>query len=79
LALDLPIGSDALPSVLDDLDELVAVATGRVYFAKDARLRADQVRAMYPRLDEFQKVKSRVDPNDQLTSDLARRLDLVGK
>jgi decaprenylphospho-beta-D-ribofuranose 2-oxidase len=79
LALDLPIGSDALPSVLDDLDELVAVATGRVYFAKDARLRADQVRAMYPRLDEFRKVKSRVDPNDQLTSDLARRLDLVGK
>jgi decaprenylphospho-beta-D-ribofuranose 2-oxidase len=79
LALDLPIGSDALARVLDDLDELVAVATGRVYFAKDARLRADQVRAMYPRLDEFQRVKSRVDPNDQLTSDLARRLDLVGK
>jgi decaprenylphospho-beta-D-ribofuranose 2-oxidase len=79
LALDLPVGSDALPVVLDDLDALVVAATGRVYFAKDARLRADQVRVMYPRLEEFQNVKSRVDPNDQLTSDLARRLDLVGK
>ena len=79
LALDLPVGSDRLPCVLDDLDALVVVATGRVYFAKDARLQADQVRVMYPRLEEFRKVKSRVDPNDQLTSDLARRLDLVGK
>jgi len=79
LALDLPVGGDTLPGVLDDLDSLVVAATGRVYFAKDARLKPDQVRAMYPRLEEFRKVKSRVDPNDQLTSDLARRLDLVGK
>jgi decaprenylphospho-beta-D-ribofuranose 2-oxidase len=79
LALDLPVGSEALPGVLDDLDALVVAATGRVYFAKDARLKPDQVRVMYPRLDEFRAVKSRVDPHDQLTSDLARRLHLVGK
>lgn len=79
LALDLPVGAPALPGVLDELDELVAAASGRVYFAKDARLSADQVRVMYPRLDEFLKIKSHVDPKGQLTSDLARRLGLVGK
>lgn len=79
LALDLPVGSPALPGVLDDLDELVVAAGGRVYFAKDARLSASQVGPMYPRLDEFLQIKSRVDPKGQLTSDLARRLGLVGK
>jgi decaprenylphospho-beta-D-ribofuranose 2-oxidase len=79
LALDLPVGPAALPGVLDELDELVVAASGRIYFAKDARLAAHRVGAMYPRLDEFLKIKSRVDPKGQLTSDLARRLGLVGK
>jgi decaprenylphospho-beta-D-ribofuranose 2-oxidase len=77
LALDLPVGSPTLPGVLDELDELVAAASGRVYFAKDARLNANWVGTMYPRLEEFLKVKSHVDPKGQLTSDLARRLGLV--
>jgi decaprenylphospho-beta-D-ribofuranose 2-oxidase len=64
--------------VLDDLDELVLGASGRIYFAKDARLSPEKVRAMYPRLDEFLAVKNRVDPEHRLASDLARRLDLVG-
>jgi decaprenylphospho-beta-D-ribofuranose 2-oxidase len=79
LALDLPVGPAALPQVLDDLDALVLEANGRVYFAKDARLAPEKVRAMYPRLDEFLEVKNRVDPHHQMTSDLARRLQLVGK
>ncbi len=78
LALDLPVGPSALPGVLDELDELVAGAGGRVYFAKDARLRAEFVKTMYPRLAEFLEIKTRIDPKNQLTSDLARRLDLVG-
>ncbi len=79
LALDLPVGPHALPEVLDDLDALVLEAKGRVYFAKDARLAPEKVRAMYPRLGEFLEVKNRVDPHHQMTSDLARRLQLVGK
>jgi decaprenylphospho-beta-D-ribofuranose 2-oxidase len=79
LALDLPVGPHALPGVLDDLDALVLEAKGRVYFAKDARLAPEKVRAMYPRLGEFLEVKNRVDPHHQMTSDLARRLQLVGK
>jgi len=78
LALDLPVGPGALPQVLDQLDELVLEAGGRIYFAKDARLSPDKVRAMYPCLDEFLDVKNRIDPQHRLTSDLARRLHLVG-
>ena len=78
LALDLPVGPEALPRVLDELDELVIAARGRVYLAKDARLEPATLRAMYPRLDEFLAIKSELDPDQQLTSDLARRLDLVG-
>ncbi|HEY5437328.1 MAG TPA: FAD-binding oxidoreductase [Acidimicrobiales bacterium] len=79
LALDLPVGPSKLPGVLDTLDEMVIGAGGRVYFAKDARLSPDKVRAMYPRLHEFLDVKNRVDPDHRLTSDLARRLQLSGK
>jgi decaprenylphospho-beta-D-ribofuranose 2-oxidase len=79
LALDLPVGNPALPQVLDDLDEKVLEAGGRIYFAKDARLSPDKVRAMYPQLDAFLAVKDRVDPEHRLASDLAHRLQLTGK
>jgi len=79
LALDLPVGPAALPGVLDELDELVIAARGRVYFAKDARLNPSKVRAMYPHLADFLEVKERVDPEHRMTSDLARRLGLTGE
>jgi decaprenylphospho-beta-D-ribofuranose 2-oxidase len=78
LALDLPVGSQTLPSLLDELDRIVVEANGRVYLAKDSRLRPEYVPLMYPRMNEFLQVKSRVDPRNQLKSDLARRLRLVG-
>jgi decaprenylphospho-beta-D-ribofuranose 2-oxidase len=78
LALDLPLGSARLPALLDELDRFIVEANGRIYFAKDSRLRSEYVPLMYPRLEEFLRVKSRVDPRSQLKSDLARRLGLVG-
>lgn len=79
LALDLPVGSEKLPTLLDEIDRIVVEAHGRVYFAKDSRLRSEYVPLMYPRLEEFLRVKSRVDPRNRLKSDLSRRLGLVGE
>ena len=79
LALDLPIGPPALPKVLNELDDLVAEAGGRIYLAKDARLNPVHIETMYPRIGEFRAVLDRVDPNGLMTSDLAHRLNLRGK
>jgi decaprenylphospho-beta-D-ribofuranose 2-oxidase len=76
LALDLPVGPERLPQVLRRLDELVIEAGGRVYLAKDARLPAAALRAMYPRLGELTAVRRRIDPQGVLRSDLSRRLGL---
>jgi decaprenylphospho-beta-D-ribofuranose 2-oxidase len=76
LALDFPLGPTRLPSLLDDLDELVTAAGGCVYLAKDARLRPELMAVMYPRLDELAAVCRRVDPEGRLGSDLSRRLGI---
>ncbi|MEV5351547.1 FAD-binding oxidoreductase [Streptomyces sp. NPDC086081] len=76
LALDIPAGLPGLGAFLDELDEEVAAAGGRVYLAKDARLRPELLAAMYPRLDDFRALRAELDPHGVFVSDLARRLHL---
>lgn len=75
LALDLPV-TDGLGRLLDELDELVLGAGGRLYLAKDSRARKETVHRMYPRIDEWRALRARVDPHGVFTSDQARRLAL---
>ncbi|MFD0070613.1 D-arabinono-1,4-lactone oxidase, partial [Streptomyces sp. NPDC127574] len=76
LALDIPANLPGLGAFLDELDEEVAGARGRVYLAKDARLRPELLATMYPRLDAFRSLRRELDPRGVFTSDLSRRLGL---
>lgn len=76
ISLDIPGSAPGLAALLAELDQIVVGAGGRVYLAKDSVLAAESLPHMYPRLDEWQAVRRRVDPAGVLRSDLARRLSI---
>jgi len=76
LALDLPMTGRETLGLLDELDDVVLKFRGRVYLAKDARLAPESFRQMYPRLNDWLRVKKAVDPGGRFRSDLSRRLGL---
>jgi FAD/FMN-containing dehydrogenase len=74
LALDIPIQRTKTRRLVADLNEFVIGHGGRIYLAKDAFTTAEHFRAMYPRLDEFEAVRRRWDPEGRLASAQSRRL-----
>ncbi|MFF5991460.1 FAD-binding protein [Prauserella flavalba] len=75
LSVDFPT-KDGLGRFCQELDEDVLAAGGRLYTAKDSRTAAETFHRMYPRLDEWRKVRHSVDPDGVFISDMARRLEL---
>ncbi len=76
LALDFPARTPGLDGLLDQLDADVLDAGGRVYLAKDSRVRPEVLAQMYPRLADFRQLRADLDPAGLLASDLSRRLGL---
>jgi decaprenylphospho-beta-D-ribofuranose 2-oxidase len=76
LALDLPRTNPRLPAVLDEIDERLAEIGGRVYLAKDSRMRAETFAAMYPRRAEWLETKRKIDLMNVWQTELGRRLRL---
>lgn len=73
LAIDFKI-TPLLWAFLDRLDSHVIAAGGRVYLTKDCRLNAENFRAMYPRWQEFCRIKQQVDPAQKIQSLQYQRL-----
>ncbi len=77
LALDMPRRAPRLAALLDGFDEMVAGVGGRVYLAKDCRLRRETLAAMYPELPRWRHVRDELDPDGIWRSDLGVRTGLV--
>lgn len=76
LTLDIP-NRPGLPSFLHELDAIVLDHGGRLYLAKDAAAAPETVAKMYPELKRFCEIKGWVDPENKLSSSMARRLGIV--
>ncbi|WP_116049155.1 FAD-binding oxidoreductase [Amycolatopsis palatopharyngis] len=75
ICLDFPI-KDGLGEFCRELDDDVLAIGGRLYTAKDSRTSAENFHRMYPRLDEWRKIRHTVDPDGVFASDMSRRLEL---
>lgn len=76
LALDFPRRA-ATRALVYRLQDIAMRHGGRVYLAKDACMRPADIRAMYPRLEEFLAARATLDPHNRMQSDMARRLGLL--
>jgi FAD/FMN-containing dehydrogenase len=75
LALDFPL-TRGLLLFLDELDEVVVKAGGRLYLAKDARQSRSTFDAGYPSADGFRDFRRTLAPPGRLKSRLSQRLSL---
>ncbi|GAB2699432.1 FAD-binding oxidoreductase [Nocardia thraciensis] len=75
ICVDFPIRA-GLNEFVTDLDRRVLEFGGRLYTGKDSRTTAETFHKMYPRIDEWIKIRRNVDPTGVFISDMARRLEL---
>jgi len=79
LALDFPINEDSRGRILEmtqEIDELICEVGGRFYPAKDATLSSESFKRSLPTeaIEQFLKLKTTVDPDDLMRTDLSDRL-----
>lgn len=74
IAMDFPIHPTKTPALVDRLNELVIAEGGRIYLTKDTFTRAEHFRAMEPRIEAFNEVRRRWDPQSRIRSAQSVRL-----
>ena len=75
LTMDFPV-TRTIFEFLDELDELVANAGGRLYLAKDARQSRHMFESGYPGLGELRDIRQQIGAHSRLTSHLSTRLGI---
>jgi FAD/FMN-containing dehydrogenase len=73
IAVDMAVSADT-QRIVDQLNQFVIAAGGRIYLTKDRFTRAEDFRAMEPRLPRFLELRDRFDPARRLRSAQSRRL-----
>ncbi len=75
LALDFKI-ERGIFELLDKLDKVVIKYGGRIYLAKDARVKREVFERGYPNLDRFRKIRKEYEMENKFNSLLSRRLEI---
>ncbi len=73
IALDIAVTKNTR-LLLDELNEFVISAGGRIYLTKDTFSRPEHFRAMEPRLQAFLDVKKKWDPENRFRSAQSMRM-----
>ncbi len=76
LATDIPANYEIAMELLDDFDEKIVDAGGRIYLSKDARQKKETFKKTYERYSEWKQIKNEMDKNNIFSSSLAERLEL---
>ncbi|MBN2474248.1 MAG: FAD-binding oxidoreductase [Pirellulales bacterium] len=74
IAMDFPVHREKTQGFVDRLNELVIAEGGRIYLTKDTFTREEHFRAMESRLDAFNAVRRKWDPQGKLRSAQSVRL-----
>ena len=77
LTLDIPLRDDGIVPFLRELNKTIVDAKGRVYLAKDAVLEKEDFAAMYPKLEQFKRIKRLYDPEHRFRSRQSDRLGIT--
>ncbi|ACK51101.1 FAD linked oxidase domain protein [Methylocella silvestris BL2] len=75
LALDLAMDRGVF-EFLDEIDDIVVAAGGRIYLAKDARQSRATFEAGYPELDRFREIRREIGAERRIASRLSDRLGI---
>lgn len=74
IALDIPMYESKTQTTIDALNEVVIAAGGRIYLTKDSLTRPNDFLSMEPRLDAWNAVRRKWDPDGKIRSAQSVRL-----